>query len=567
MDPTQFLTRLKKLASALTPVQIATLAVSFLGIVAVVGGSALWLGSTPDRLLFSDMDAESAAGVVSRLKALDVPYELDEGGRSIRVPADRVDELRLELSAQGLPASGRIGFEIFDRTAFGATEFLEHVNYRRALEGEIARTIATLSEVAGARVHISMAKDSLFTEREQPAKASVVLALKNRNRPLAPSAVTGIVRLVAASVEGLRPEAVVIVDDYGRPLVRPQEEGEAASDGLHVERQQQIERDMTLRLVSLLEPVVGENRVRANVSVRLNTQSQEETQEVWDPTTVMRSRQTSSEGAAGMSSLVAAAGAVAGARSNLPPAQPAVPAGQAGAAAPAAAAPPPTQVASASTGATPVAARTAETTNFEVGKTVRHTVRPRGDIARVSVAVLIDHEPVVKQAADGTTTRAGKPRTPGDLQKIQAIVAAAVGLDTSRGDQLTVENIPFDSADEPVEAAPGTMERYGPQLMEGARIVAIVLLGLGALLGLIRPAVRRALGALPSGTPLPQLPQNLPRTVDDLQGELAAQLDAGAPATAESRQLLGRRVTALAQKEPENVARVIRGWLSEEEAL
>jgi flagellar M-ring protein FliF len=132
---------------------------------------------------------------------------------------ERVDELRLELTSQGLPASGRVGLELFDRTAFGATEFLEQVNYRRALEGEIARTIGTLSEVSNARVHIAMGKEALFGE-SRPAKASVVLKLRGQ-RTLAPSTITGISNLVAASVEGLRPEAVVILDSYGRPLARP----------------------------------------------------------------------------------------------------------------------------------------------------------------------------------------------------------------------------------------------------------------------------------------------------------------------------------------------------------
>jgi flagellar M-ring protein FliF len=564
VDPKQFITRLKSLASALTPTQIATLAVAFLAIVGLVGGSALWLGSTSYRLLFSDLDAESASDVVARLKTLKVPYQLDPGGQAVRVPADRVDELRLDFSAQGLPASGRIGFEIFDRTAFGATEFLEHVNYRRALEGEIARTIATISEVRGARVHIAMPKESLFAEREQPAKASVVLALRNSNRPLAPATVTGIARLVAAGVEGLRPEAVVILDNYGRPLVRPQDEGDSALDGLQVERQQRIERDMTQRVVSLLEPVVGENRVRANVTVRLNTQSQEETEERWDPTTVMRSRQTTTEATPTMLGASAGLGAIAGARSNLPP----PPASTAGGLPAAAKNVPPQPPASAA--AVPVsslaASRAAETTNFEVGKTVRHTVRPRGDVARLSVAVLIDNEQFDKPGRNGDVTRATKPRTPADLEKIQGIVAAAVGLDTTRGDQLTVENIPFENGIDLPEPAIGTVERYGPQLLDVGRIAAVALIGLAALLLVIRPTVRRTLAALPSAAPVPQLPQHLPRTVDDLQGELAAQIEAASSTSADSRKLLGRRVAALAQKEPENAARLIRSWLSEDEA-
>ncbi len=563
MEPQQFVTRLKSLGSALTPTQVASLAITFVAIVALVGGSALWLNSTSYSLLFSDMDAESASQLVAQLKTDKVLYQLDQGGRSVRVPADQVDELRLKYSAEGLPTSGRVGFEIFDRTAFGATEFQEHTNYQRALQGELERTIRSIKEVAGASVHLTMAKESLFAEREQPAKASVFLALRSANRPLSQATVTGIARLVANAVEGLRPEAVVIIDNYGRPLVRPQDEGESALDGLAVERQQRIERDMTQRVVSLLEPVVGESHVRANVTVRLNTQSQEETEERWDPTTVMRSRQTSTEGAP----LGAAAGSagIAGARSNLPAAPAPGPAPGTPAAAKNAA-----LQAAASTPAAPapglVAGRASETTNFEVGKTVRHTVRPRGDVARISVAVLVDNEQVEKTGKDGKVTRTTKTRTPAELEKIQGIVASAVGLDTTRGDQLTVENIPFETAPEQAIPTVSTVERYAPQLLDVGRIGAVALLGLAALLLVIRPAIRRTLAALPAGATPQQLPQHLPRTVDDLQGELAAQLEgAGAPAI-ESRKLLGRRVAALAQKEPENAARLIRSWLSEEEA-
>src|SRR5262245_33115525 len=213
----------------------------------------MWLNKPTYALLFADMEPESVGQVGTRLKSMKVQYELDEGGRSIRVPSSRVDELRLDLTAQGMPASGRIGFEIFDRTSFGATEFVEQVNYRRALEGEIARTINTISEVAGARVHIAMGKDSLFGEK-RPAKASVVLKLKDQRAALPASTVAGISNLVAASVEGLRPEAVVIVDSLGRPLSRPDESGEAIGAG-QIERQQRLEHEMATRVIALLEPV------------------------------------------------------------------------------------------------------------------------------------------------------------------------------------------------------------------------------------------------------------------------------------------------------------------------
>src|SRR4029079_17634903 len=208
-------------------------------------------------LLVADMDAETASSVVTKLKESKVAYQLGDGGRTISVPVERVDELRLQFASGGLPSAGRIGFEIFDRTAFGTTEFLEHVNYRRALEGELARTISTLSEVASARVHIAMAKDSLFISQSEAAKASVVLRLKN-NRPLLPATVRGIAGLVAGSVESLRPESVVILDNYGRSLSKRAEKPETEStSGLQLDRQQQLERDLSGRVIAMLEPVVG----------------------------------------------------------------------------------------------------------------------------------------------------------------------------------------------------------------------------------------------------------------------------------------------------------------------
>src|SRR5512146_3542572 len=251
MDPQQLLARLKALFGSLSTGQLVTLAFSFIAVAAVVGGSAWFMNRTTYALLFSDMDADSASQVVTRLKSQKVPYELDNGGRAIRVPAEQVDELRLDMSSQGLPSSGHVGFEIFDRTSFGATEFLEQVNYRRALEGEIARTISTLTEVSNARVHIAMGKDSLFGE-SQPAKASVVLKLRG-NRSLPASTVSGITNLIAASVDGLRPE-----EDPNDPL-----------GGAQLERQQRLEHDMSSRVLALLEPVIGPDRVRVNVAVKL----------------------------------------------------------------------------------------------------------------------------------------------------------------------------------------------------------------------------------------------------------------------------------------------------------
>ena len=575
MDPQQIFARLSALASSLTPRQLVSMAGAFVLVVGIVVGSAYWVNQPTYALLFTDMDSDTAGQMVTRLKALKVNYELDPGGRSIRVPAERVDELRLELSAQGMPASGRVGFEIFDRTAFGATEFLEQVNYRRALEGEIARTISTISEVSSARVHIAMGRETLFGD-PRPAKASVVLKLRG-NRNLNAGTINGITNLVAASVEGLSPDAVVVLDSFGRPLAKPNEDEGDPLGAAHLEKQQRIERELSSRVVALLEPVVGADRVRVNVAVKLNPQSQEETEERWDPNTVLRSRQTTQDVS---TSGAATAAPVAGARGNMPASAPA--AGTVTASTPGGAAPAPAAsvATAAATSSGPSSSRTAETTNYEVSRTTRRTIMPPGDIQRLSVAVILDDDQKSTTAQDGTVSTKQVPRTPEDLQKIQGLVAAAVGLEPDRGDQLTVQNVSFEEPPADVPAAPQTLVQrvteYSPQLWEGARMLVVMVIAVVALLFVVRPMLRAAPvvpGVAPalaaagsSAAVLP--PGQAPRSVADLESELEAQLDAAASAQgADARRLpvLTKRVTAISDKEPENVAKLLRGWISESE--
>jgi flagellar M-ring protein FliF len=564
VNPEQLIAHFKRLSAALTTTQLISLAGAFLGVVGVVVGSAYWINEPSYALLFSDLDAESASAAVTRLKTSKVAYVLDEGGRTIRVAADRVDEMRLEFASQGLPTTGRIGFEIFDRTAFGTTEFLEHVNYRRALEGELARTISTISEVASARVHIAMAKDTLFASDHQAAKASVVLKLRT-NKPLAPSTAIGITGLIAASVESLTPEAVVILDTFGRSLSKPADDGNEPNSGQQLDRQRRVEHDLSAKVMSLLEPVMGPGHVRVNVTARLNSNSEEETEEHWDPATVVRSRQTSTD----TGGALMAAGGVAGARANIPPA--ATPTG----AAPAPLTPPPPA------GAPAMASRSAETTNYEVSKTTRHRIAPPGQIARLTVAVVLDDERVASKAAGGAMTMTAKPRTPTDLQRIQHLVASAVGIDTERGDEVTVENIAFGENENPAgEEGPasGLWQRMSPQLigtsglvMQIGRLAAIVGIAALAFFMILRPIGQRALRlpaapmkgptTLMAGQPQPGL-----KTVGDLEDEMEAALALGKPTGARRLPVLTRLLDKTAEQQPEHVARLVRGWLTEEEA-
>lgn len=557
MDPQQLLSRLKTLTSSFTATQLATLAGTFVLVAGIVGGSAWWLNAPTYVLLFSDMDAESAGQVITRLKSMNVPYQLDEGGRGIRVPSSRVDELRIDLSSQNLPASGRVGFELFDRTQFGATQFLEQVNYRRALEGEIARTIGSIQEVSNARVHIAMGKDTLFGE-SRPAKASVVLKLRG-SRPPSAATIAGIGNLVASSVEGLRPEAVVILDSYGRPLARPEGDANDPLGAAAIERQQRIERDMAARVVALLEPVVGPDRVRVNVAVKLDAETREETEERWDPNSVVRSRQLTADQAN-----AANLGGVAGSRGNTAPAPP-EPGGNP-------VAPTQQQVA---TG--PGSSRSAETTNYEISRTTRHVIAPPGDVTRISLAVILDDDQVPKKNADGSTELQRKPRSREELQKIQGLVAAAVGLETTRGDKLTVENVSFDEPVVEEDAPPTILEKITPTLWEGSRIAVVGLLGFLTLIMVVRPMMRKAgigpaekkaLSAAEAGLPQMAMAASAqgPKTVADLENEIDAELNALTAQYAENRRLpvLTRRVSAVTVNEPENVAKLLRAWITDE---
>ena len=576
MNFDQIIAHLKKLFSTLSGKQLAGLGAVFIAVVAIVVASAYWISTPQYTLLMADMDAESANAVVSKLKEAKVDYRIGDSGRTISVPVERADELRMQFASGGLPSAGRIGFEIFDRTAFGTTEFLEHVNYRRALEGELARTISTLSEVASARVHIAMAKDSLFINQSEAAKASVVLRLKN-NRPLLPATVRGIAGLISGSVESLRPESVVILDNYGRSLSKPSDAADAeTTGGLQLDRQQQLERDLSGRVIAMLEPVVGAGRVRVNVAAYLKPDQVEETEEVWDPSSVVRSRQTTTETSSGFGG----GAGVAGARANQPPplAAAAVPAAAAASATPtnpAAAAVTPAAAAPATPAvATAIApsgsGRTSETTNYEVSRTTRHTVSPRGQLARLSVAVILDDERTTSAPrAGGAPQAATKPWDQAGIQRVHGLVAAAVGFDKERGDQITVENIAFDAPQEPPTIAPPTvtqqltesLKQQWPMLLRGAGIVLVAVV---ALFGVLRPLARRAatLSSVPALPAPAGTAARLP-TVREMEGQIDAELDAAASAHSRRLPVLTQRVAKLANDEPEQLARIVRGWISE----
>ncbi len=547
----QLLGRFKALRASFSTWQLASMALAFVLVVGGLVALTRWIGTPEYRLLFSDLDPEAAAQVAARLKDQNVPYELVEGGRHVKVPADRLDEVRLSFAGEGLPTAGRIGFELFEGTNFGWTEFLEQVNYRRALEGELARTIATIDEIGGARVHIAMGQKALFARDRTPAKASVTLKLKGR-APLAPATVAGIRNLVAFAIDDLRPEAVVVMDDRGRPLATGGDELDPSGPA-QLEAKAGIEEQVAKNIGAMLDPLVGSDRYRVRVSAQLDHQSQDVVAETFARDGALRSETRTIETSGGA---VAPIG-VAGARANVP--TPPAP-GESVPGAP---------VAAATTTSTTAGGqqRSSEVRNFELDRTTTRTVRPRGAVARLSVAVLVDNAVEFATDANGATTRNSKPRDPAFLQQISELVTRAGGLDTQRGDVLTVQNIAFEPMVEPVvEQAPaGLLQRVSPMWL-GVALAALVGFAGGAVAFLRRGRKARAAAQAPTVATevLPQ--QQLPRTIEEIEGEIEAQLDAAVAAKAADRKMpvLTKRVSGLVQSDAEAAARLVRSWLLEE---
>lgn len=529
------------------------LSILFLGTVVLVSilSFVYLLRREPYQLLFSNLEAADANTVVEKLKQLNIPYELGDGGRAIEVPADKVNQARIEVATQGLPSTGRIGFEIFDQTNWGLTDFAEKVNYRRALEGELERTIVSLSEVASARVHLVMEKDSLFQEEKQPAKASVVVKLKT-GASLSPSRVSGVSNLVAYAVEGLSPDHVTVVDVTGNLL--SQNGNREEMDSSQLELRKKMERDLSQKIVSLLEPLVGEDKVRVTSSVLMDYSEIQQTEEIFDPNgTVVLSQQRSEE------LLVDGArkGGIPFKANGAQGAPPNPPAGQAR-----------------SEGVT----RQTESVNYEVSKTVRQTKSPQGTIKQVSVAVVVDDKVTRAKDKKGNLVEKTQRRDSEEMERFRKLVSATMGFIAERGDSLTVENISFSGlVSEPAPASePSFLEQYRRLLQNGMRYGLILLLFLFFYLLIFRPVKKKVFSyvefddpqytQLAAATNAPEMVQQLQQRMAQLgqgrQGTPLA-LQAGQHLDPASPRSIKEQLITLAQKDPEAVTKLIRTWLAE----
>jgi flagellar M-ring protein FliF len=386
--------------------------------------------------LFAGLTTEDASTVVARLKEQKIPYKLGANGTTVSVPKERASEVRLLLaSANAMPGGGGVGLELFDRTSYGMTEFMQTVNYKRAIQGELTRTINQMPEVKACRIHIAMPEKTLFTEKEQEVTASVFLKLKP-GRELSREQVAGVVQLVAGSIEGLKPDSVVVVDSSGKVLHKSGEGGSGlVVSGQQYELQKSVEKKIEESVQSMLQTVLMNSRSIVRASVDLNLRKVEKVEEEYAPDKKVVTQEKKSRERSVNSK--PKAGGVTGAAANL------------------AAAASKTQ----KHGANPKHEEPSNVsemeredvqTGYEVSKSVRKIVEPFGDVKRMSLAVLVDGK------YEKTPGKSGEelkyiPRSQQELNNIRNVAARAAGLNEERGDKIEVINMPFEVENVPEE--------------------------------------------------------------------------------------------------------------------
>jgi flagellar M-ring protein FliF len=495
----------------------------------------MMVGKAPDLVvLFSQLEPDDTRAIIQELGKLGVNYEVGEGGNVIRVPVERVHELRLQLASLGLPESAGVGFEIFDRVGLGATPFTQQMNYRRALQGELARTISQISQVERVRVHLVIPEKRLFSSEQKPARAAVVLTLKRGNL-LTGAQVQGIVHLVASSVEGLEPGQVTVVDHHGKVMSRNAGDADGQMTASQIETQRRVERDLEQRVQTMLDQVLGPDKSVVRVTAPLEFRHVEITEESYDPNSqVVRSENRSQEKVVEPGGQAASQG-VPGVASNVPN----------------------DQGSNAGSGVRPKEAkRKNETLNYELNRKISKIVEPTGSIKRLSVAVLVDGSYETGAATDGASSgdsdiKKYVPRSDQEIQSLIQIVKKSVGFNEERGDQIEVVNVPFEASPVPrhEDGVSGTVHSFLATWGGLVKPLLFFVLGLLVIWFVIRPVALNLSKPLQEPSLLAQ--EGLPATV----AEVEAQISETPQETA----------IKLASQNPASAAHVIRTWIRAEQ--
>ncbi len=527
-----------------------------IGIVGLVmGRQAEW------RVLYTSLADKDGGAVIAQLSTLNVPYKYTEGGGAILVPADRVHDVRLKLASLGLPKGSVNGFEMMESNRFGMTQFQERLTFQRGLEGELTRSIQALSSVANARVHLALPNQNGFFREQQKPSASVLLSL-HPGRTLDRAQLAGIVHLVASSVPEMTPAAVSVLDDTGKLLSASSDGsgGGLGGDGEQLQYAQQIEMLYSRRILDILEPIVGKQNVKAQVTAEVDFSQTESTTESHKPnqtpdSSAIRSQQLVESTNAG--STLAPAG-VPGATSNQPPAQPSAPInGQAQAVT---APGQPTPGSAAATGG----GKRESIINYEVDKTIRVVKGATGVVKRINAAVVVNNQ--VSTDAKGKVV--STPLTDAQIEKMTALVRETVGFNKDRGDSINVVNAEF------VPTTPEVLDQplwKQPEVLEMARSMAwpvgTVLLAALVLLGVIRPAMKSMLQPQKPALANAEMRSN---QLDAIEGDLperpqlSAPTVSNVPAPTTAAQLRLDDARQLTRDNPAAVANIVKAWMNGE---
>lgn len=520
------LSRLKDI-NRLSSGQMLGLMLGLSAAIALIVGAWMW-SQTPDyRVLYSNLSDRDGGSIIGSLQQMNVPYKMAEGGGAILVPSGQVYEVRLRLASQGLPKGSIVGFELMENQKLGTSQFLEQVNYQRALEGELTRSIQSLSAVQGARVHLAIPRPSVFTREQQKPSASVLVSL-HPGRVLDKAQVSGIVHLVSSSIPELPIKNVTILDQNGNLLSAAADGRESAGlDPSQLEYLRQVEQSFIKRIENILSPITGADNVRAQVAAELDFSQTEQTAEIFKPNpateAAIRSQQTNESNGAGGAS----AGGVPGALSNQPP-------GTASA---------PITAPAAATAVAPVSAsggnsHKESTVNYELDKTIRHVKMPVGSVKRLSVAVVVNHKKVVGK--DGKVS--AKPMTAPEMAQINNLVKEAMGYRQDRGDTLNVVNASFSAV---AEEIPETPMWKDPATISMAKEIGRNLLIAGVVFFLVFGVLRPLLKDLSTPPELPEAPAE----------------EGGAKVVLGSHEERLEAAKELARKEPKIVAGVVKDWI------
>jgi len=526
------------------------------GLLALVLILWLWNKEADYKVLFSNYTDKDGGAITAALDQMQVKHKFSEGGQAILVPAEQVHDVRLRLAQQGLPKGGNVGFEVMENQKLGVSQFLEQVNYQRALEGELARSIESIGTVQSARVHLALPKPSVFVRDQQKPTASVILNL-HANRMIDPAQVSAIVHLVASSVPELSPANVTVVDQAGNLLSDLNKNGNAANNAKNLDASQlkyvqEMQKQVIKQVESIISPIVGQHNVRAEAVADVDFSAIEQAAETYKPNSppaasAIRSQQSSeTSGNASQNP-----NGIPGALSNQPP----------GAATAPLTTTPPGQPAAAG-GAPAAPSHKESTTNYEVDKTVRYEQKALAGLKRMTVGVVVNYRRSVDKNGKVTV----KPLSPDEMAKITSLVKEAMGYNQDRGDSVSVANAPFDGVDKEAEAPlewwrdPANL----PLAKELAKFLITALILLYILLRIVRPMMRPVFKKIdeinepePQPEPEPIVAPSGP-TPEELLAEEIAKMEENTARTYRDNLALAKK---LATEDPRIVANVLKEWI------